>query len=174
MVNPLAHWNDILTVLGFSVAAATGYFQIKHYLAQSARLSILDITEARYKSITKRNDSDELHPVSTRYEVQLRVENDGRESITVSGATLQLADTGEELDLARYEGSTRVRISGDHPPNLPSPSDAKMRVPGNDVVELQFRAEGNAREDDEGVAEGRVRLRTVGGDTCSQKVTLHP
>lgn len=169
----LRHWNDILTVSAFLVAATTGYFQIRHYLAQSASLSILDDPEGRYKMIeTSRGSQDGLEPTNTRYEVKLRVENDGRESTTISDAILQLDDTGEELELTRYEGSTQIRITGDGRPNMPSPSDAKMRIPGNDVEELQFRAEGNTRSSESEDVEGTIRLRTVGGDACEHSVTF--
>jgi len=157
------HWNDALTL---ATAAAAGY-QIKHYRAQSPDLNILEATEALYAEKPGRD----VEP-ATDYEFKVRVENGGREATTISGATLTV--DGETYDLERTEGSTEIPIGRDAPPNLPSKAHDEVRVPGNHVIHLKYRADGALRDNWDDEVEGTLQIRTAGGDTTKHTVTFQP
>lgn len=161
------YWNDVLTVAAFLVAVISGFYQVQHYRAQKASLSILDVTDAEYGKINSRGQG-----TVTRYDLKVRAENTGREPTTISGATLSL--DGEELELDRIEGSTKVPIASDAPPNMPTVTDSEIRVPGNGVLKLKYKVFGELRDVHPDEIEGTLRIRTVGGETAEHAVTFEP
>ncbi|MBP2251249.1 hypothetical protein J2754_001570 [Halarchaeum solikamskense] len=168
MLNLVAqYWNDVLTVAAFLVAVISGYYQVQHYRAQKASLSILDVTDAEHGKV-----NDRAQGTVTRYDLKVRAENTGREPTTILGATLSLGD--EELELDRVEGSTKVPIAGDAPPNMPTVTDSEIRVPGNGVLKLKYEAMGKPRDAHPDEIEGALRIRTVSGDTAEQRITFQP
>jgi len=50
----LGRWNDILTICSFVLAVGIGYYQIKHYRAQSPNLSIIEISDATHNPASGR------------------------------------------------------------------------------------------------------------------------
>jgi len=171
----VAYWNDVITVAAFLIAAFSGYYQIQHYRAEKADINILDVYEAKYSEIKGQTNSDGgLSNSETPYELKVRVENDGREPTTISGATLLLDTSGEEFRLDRYEGSTMSGIGDGSSLKRLQEVGSEVRVAGNDVVKLQYRATGVPRDDHSEEVEGRFRLRTVSGNSCEAAVSFSP
>ncbi|WP_126665153.1 hypothetical protein [Haloterrigena salifodinae] len=157
------YWNDALTLLLASVTILIGYYQVQHYRAQRASLSFCSVDKAEY---------DRLNTSITRYEMKIRIENTGREPTTISDGTLEVS--GEELELERFEGSIKVPLVGNGSPNLPSKVESEVRVPGNDVLNLKYRASGSRRKDYSEPVQGVMRIRTVGGELVEESVMFYP
>lgn len=164
----LNSWNDTLTILAFIIALVTGVYQVQHYRALSPNLKIISITTADYSQDPSKDEE------GTRYELEVRTRNKGREATTIVDGSLFIHRTDEELDLQRYEGSTTVPIAGDSPPNLPSPVDSEKRVAGNDVANIKFRTTGRPQSDYSTPVKATISLRTVDGGTCSKSFNFTP
>lgn len=158
MIDPLAHWNDVLTVLAFAIAAITGYYQVQHYRAQQADVNIVSIEDSTYGVRT----TGLLEPgevMGTGYSITVLVENDGREPATISEFSLLLLEIDEELSLE----SELTKVGSER---------SVVQLGANDRTELRLSANGDELEEYEEVIEGILRLDTTAG-VVEREITLH-
>jgi hypothetical protein len=159
------HWNDILTVLAFSLSLLVAYYQIRHYRAEVSEVNILDTIEPDYSGYMLDSMGDAVRSNSgdlsnTYYTMKLLIENDGRESTTISNAHLNLTDTGEVLEL-KNKHTVRQHMT------------EAIKLGENERKRVFFTATGDVREDYSKNIEGLVRLDTTSG-VVEHNVTLRP
>jgi hypothetical protein len=151
MVDPLAHWNDILTILAFAVAAITGYFQIQDFRKRSAQPSLIQVINPEFRSRSL-GESDGLREALFTFSVE--IENKGRNGFTVSRVTLspQHGDpvevelqNGEEGNVAQFDGHSSRELSFRGTTTLPDShpdeitATIEMKTPaGNDSIKTVF------------------------------------
>jgi hypothetical protein len=159
----LSHWNDFITFITFCLTIIIGYHQIEHYRAERASVRILDINDADYSGqVTDRYgdlaDSTEGDFKSTRYSMNVSIENSGRNPATISDMTIVIYDTDEALSLSlttetmRRTGSTTIKMNG------------------GDRRKIPFTASGKIRENYPDKVEGRLRMDTTVGTAAKEVV----
>lgn len=161
-------WNDLATIAALVVATLTGIYQIQHYRAQSPKLNILNVTEAKYGQEPAR-DTD-----GSRYDLEIKVGNSGRESTTITGGTLSFNETDEILELQRLKRPIIRNSELDTLKSPPKVTDTEVNIPGNDVLHLKYRAHGQPLIDYESKVTGTIQLVSIGGRSCKSEVTFDP
>ncbi|MDL0142530.1 hypothetical protein [Halobacterium salinarum] len=151
MADPLAHWNDILTILAFAVAATTGYFQIQDFRKRPAQPSLIHAINPEFRSRSL-GESDGLREASFNFSVEM--ENKGRNGFSVSRVTLtpqhgdpaevELQD-GEQSDATQFDGHASRELSfrgtttlpNSHPDEIVATIEVETPA-GNDSLQTTF------------------------------------
>lgn len=175
MLDPLLqNWNALATLAALVGTLIIGRYQIRHYRAESPDPRILNVEDATYYSSKENGDAatpgGEEH-TATKYEFNARIENRGRKGITVTGGRLFVE--GEEIDIDRYEGSTKISFGAEEP-NMPHRVDSDLWVEGKGTAKFKGWAIGDRREITPESVEGTVELRGAGGDMFEQRISFEP
>ena len=170
------YWNDVLTVASFLVAVVTGVYQIQHYRAQQATISVVEVKDASYNprkeirldsgSSGAPNFDDTTRPrafldeesefVDSYYSVTPLLENNGREPATISKVSLILPD--EEIELVNDHDE--IQRLGAH-----------LELDSNERRIANFDGIGAVREDYTEPISATLQLDTTAG-TENHPVTL--
>lgn len=160
------YWSEGLSVAAILVAIYTRYYQVQHYKAESADLGVLSIDDATYaaqgydsgggfQTVDPAEYDDHM---DTKYSFTAVVENDGRETTTLSDLTLILPDTGEEIDL--YNERTTVGWKQSH-----------VKFTSNDRQNLSLFGKGDSRDKFGDDVDAVLRLGSTAG-TVEASFTL--
>lgn len=152
------YWNSVLTVAAFCLAAVTGYYQIKDYRAQQAKIRIVEWEETEYGAIrmidgTRRpvkRDYIDSSTARTDFDIRIMLENNGREDATISEFTLELPDLDTTLDLytalTHSEGQNRT-----------------ISLEGNDRQRIFLHGETDILDSYPGAMEGVLLMDSTAG-----------
>lgn len=145
MVDPLAHWNDILTVAAFLVAATTGYFQIQDFRERPAQPKLKWVDTPEFRS---RSGSESGNTCEALFNFSAIIENEGRNRFTLSRITIE-PEYGEraEMELQEYEESGAAEFDGHSSRRLSFSGKTTLRNPHTDEVKTVVQLETPAGND---------------------------
>ena len=153
------HWNNLLTITAFLLAAITGYYQVRDYRAQQPEIKILSLDNPTYYA-TKIDDYDDKTQTEdyedhesiedTYYSVDILLENDGRNPATISDFSVELSSS--ELELYN-ERTTRYRGWRQKP----------IKLNANDRRKINLFTSGEIRDQYEDEIQGILKLDTTTG-----------
>jgi hypothetical protein len=87
-------WNNILTILAFLFSSVVGIYQIKYYKDQSQDLEIVEISNSYCDGHQQAGSY-----VRTNYDLNVGIQNNGRNKGTITGAKLFLDEYDDKIDL---------------------------------------------------------------------------